>query len=366
VFNGVAKTMAGSVSGVNGETNIGVLTFTYNGSSTAPTNVGTYAVVASFAGNGNYNARNTTGTPLSLVITGIPLTVTANDLITNNGATPTFTSTFSPVVSGISVTYRVVAKIGGAIFTSFNNLAAGEYWIEPRTISGVTSVNYAPTFVRGTLYVNPYGNNVRAIKPSLECVTDNNDGTYYANYSYTNPNSVDVWIPAGEPDNYILETTSNSVFVGQVPPSIFKAGGGRFRILFDGSKNISWIVQSFEKRQKTSSASSASSSSNKCGNSFTPAEQRQRTSLIGESIRIQDKVYPNPFVGRVIIESDLTDVTVKDIKIIDLIGREFRPLSSRKLSATRMELDLGNLVTGQYYIRINGKAGVKVFKVMRQ
>jgi hypothetical protein len=452
VFDGNPKSIVGTVTGVN---LTGGLTFTYNGSSIAPTAAGNYNVVASYAGDANYEARTTTGTTLTLSITNAPaalvtvsvpqpyvynavapiptititvngspvspttvtrtytgtgstaygptttapvnagtyslvvnysgltnyangsgsanftisrssLTLRANDLITNNGATPQFTSTLTatPTVTGATITYSLINSTG-PVTTPLSSLSAGTYTIIP-AISGGNSANYNQEIIGGTLYVNPFGNNVRSIKPTLECVTDNGDGTFFANYAYTNTNTVDVWIPAGSPDNYILESNPGAVLNGGLPPTIFKAGGGRFRIRFDGSKNITWIVQSFEKRQKTSSASSASSSSNKCGNNFSPASVRLQNGLTGESIKVADKVYPNPFIGRVMIESDFTDVTVNDIKIIDLIGREFRPLSSRKLSATRMEIDLSNLVTGQCYIRVNSKAGVKVFKVMRQ
>ena len=102
-----------------------------------------------------------------------------------------------------------------------------------------------------------------------------------------------------------------------------------------------------------------------CGISSAPSE-RLRTELVGEGSKVDENVYPNPFVGRVTIEADLKDVTEKDIKLVDLLGREFRPLSTRKISVTRMELDLSNLVTGQYFIKINSKSGTKVFKVMRQ
>ena len=102
-----------------------------------------------------------------------------------------------------------------------------------------------------------------------------------------------------------------------------------------------------------------------CGISSAPSE-RLRTDLVGEGSKVDENVYPNPFVGRVTIEADLKDVTEKDIQVIDLLGREFRPLSTRKISVTRMELDLSNLVTGQYFIKINSKLGTKVFKVMRQ
>lgn len=55
VYNGSPQTAPATLTGVNGEI-LGPLTITYNGSPTAPTNAGTYNVVASYAGNGTYTA----------------------------------------------------------------------------------------------------------------------------------------------------------------------------------------------------------------------------------------------------------------------------------------------------------------------
>jgi hypothetical protein len=59
-------------------------------------------------------------------------------------------------------------------------------------------------------------------------------------------------------------------------------------------------------------------------------------------------------------------VTGKDIKVFDMAGREYSPVSTRMISAKKAELDLSNLINGQYYIRITTKAGQKLFRVQRQ
>ena len=74
VFDGAAHAATGSVTGV-GEATLGPLTFTYNGSSDAPVNAGSYAVVASFAGDANYAAAS------------------ADTTLTINKATPTVSAT---------------------------------------------------------------------------------------------------------------------------------------------------------------------------------------------------------------------------------------------------------------------------------
>jgi hypothetical protein len=303
---------------------------------------------------------------VTLTITGIQLTVKANDLITNNGATPVFTSTLTPDVSGLTITYTATNS-AGQIFKTFSNLAAGEYTITPLVTAG--GQNYDITHQTGILYVNPYGNTVKAIKPTLDCVevgpVENGIQIYYANYSYVNQNAIEVRIPRG-PDNYISAPTGT--YIKGFTPIRFLPTGGKFRIEFDGSKTITWILASFEKRQKTSAGSVASSSSNKCGSNYTTGEliTSRRSSTVSNALMTGgDKAYPNPFTSRINIESDFTGYTEKDVKVFDMTGREYSPLSVRRISSTRMELDLSHLLRGQYMIRVSGKAGTKVFKVIR-
>jgi len=66
VYDGTTKSATGTATGVNGE-DLGALTFTYNGSTSAPSNVGHYAVVGAFLGNGNYSAASADGV-LSITI----------------------------------------------------------------------------------------------------------------------------------------------------------------------------------------------------------------------------------------------------------------------------------------------------------
>jgi Bacterial Ig-like domain (group 3)/Lamin Tail Domain/MBG domain len=61
LYDGTPKTATATATGIGGVTVAGSFTFTYNGSPTAPTLPGTYAVVASFI-SANVNYANTTGT----------------------------------------------------------------------------------------------------------------------------------------------------------------------------------------------------------------------------------------------------------------------------------------------------------------
>jgi hypothetical protein len=138
-YDGTAHPATGSVTGVGGAS-LGAPTFTYNGVSAAPVNAGTYAVVASFAGNANYNAASSTAT---IVINK------ATPSLTNLSSATIVVGTASTVLSGTitagslvptgSVTISVPGSTVSAPITSANGtfsaalptgaLAVGTYTI---------------------------------------------------------------------------------------------------------------------------------------------------------------------------------------------------------------------------------------------
>src|SRR5207249_289898 len=112
----------------------GVL-ITYDGSATAPTNIGSYAVVASL-NNANYTATNATGT---LTINNGTATITLSNLTQTYDASPKpATATTSPAgLSGVSITYD-----GSA--TAPTNAAS--YAV----VASLTNANYTATNATGT------------------------------------------------------------------------------------------------------------------------------------------------------------------------------------------------------------------------
>src|SRR5439155_6296282 len=126
-YDGTAKpvTVTTNPAGLSG------VSVTYNGSSTAPTNIGSYAVVASLS-NSNWTASNATGT---LTITKGTATLTLSNLTQPYDGSPNpVTATTSPAgLSGISITYdgsttaptnigsyAVVASLNNANYTTSN------------------------------------------------------------------------------------------------------------------------------------------------------------------------------------------------------------------------------------------------------
>lgn len=93
----------------------------------------------------------------------------------------------------------------------------------------------------------------KAVRPVLECVADNGNGTYTARFGYQNDNSVAVSIPAGV-NNKFSPTPEDR---GQT--DIFMPGRRRdvFRVTFTGG-NLVWSLKGSDNQNRTSTASPTS------------------------------------------------------------------------------------------------------------
>lgn len=140
--SGTATGQAVTYQVVSGPGSVAGNTLTFSG-------VGTVTVNASTAASGIYAAGTT---PLSIVVTPAPLTITvANASRVVGAANPAFTSTASGLVNG--------DMLGGTIAVTYSTTAttaspAGTYPITA-TVSGSPQGNYATTIVQGTLTVTP-------------------------------------------------------------------------------------------------------------------------------------------------------------------------------------------------------------------
>ncbi len=108
VYDGNAHPASGAVVGVGGES-LGTPTFTYNGSPVPPQHtVGTYAVVGTFGGNGNYNAATASGTITLTPATPLVVIDNATYPYTGlpRGATGTVIGVSGEVLSGLTFTYN--------------------------------------------------------------------------------------------------------------------------------------------------------------------------------------------------------------------------------------------------------------------
>ena len=170
-YNGSAQ--LATVSGTGGGT---VSNIKYDGSSTVPTNAGTYAITADIAASTNYTAA--TGVSAgNFVITKIPLIITANNRSKCFGQTISFAGTeftSSGLVGPDAVTSVTLYSDGAA-----SSATPGNYPITPSVAAGSGLNNYTISYNNGTLTVNALPTITLGTSPSV-C-----KGTTAANLPYS-------------------------------------------------------------------------------------------------------------------------------------------------------------------------------------
>lgn len=348
-----------SVTGVTGGSATGALTYTPGTGTLLAFGPNTLRVVAAATSNYLEATRS-----VIITVDRADLSVSMGQPVyyfTQGSSLPAITSTISGLATGESVSNNTYITSDGVTVTS--SLAAGVYTIKRNiTVSNLPTIgNYnilTTSSSTATLYVNPSGGNTKAIRPVLECIEP--DGSNYrAKYSWTNGNTVPLYVPLGT-DNKIILSAGAVVYSG-TPPEVFPPGSGTFYIGFNGVK-ITWFISSIEKTKKTSSSSDATSTSNKCSSGGRANDLARATET---DVVIRETIYPNPANNQVFIEGDFSKVSEKDIMIVDVIGRQMKPASIQKLSSRRMQINISNLFSSQYFITVNTATGKKVYKFIK-
>jgi hypothetical protein len=296
--------------------------------------------------------------PGKLKIKPARLTIKADDKVIFAGdPVPPFTSTITGFKYRDSVG-NVISS--GPLYrpTTYTN-KAGSYPIQPYgVVQKQTPPNYDTIYVAGTLYVNPKGGNAKNVKPSLDCVeplTNDPDGyTFVAHYSANNPNATAVFVALGDSNKVV----PNNGFAPQ-PPTVFPPGTITWNMKFNGAGHV-WSLTTFNgNQQTTATTSNASSTSGRC-----PGSTTRRASDVQESPTGFNKmgVYPNPTRSKATLFIGTAEISLKDIRIVDIAGKVY-PVSLRSSSTQTVELDLGPLDTGIYFVKVLIAGQTKLFKV---
>jgi hypothetical protein len=142
-YDGSPQGCTDSVTGIGGVTPSGALSITYNGSTTASTNAGTYTVVASFTSAGsNYANASTTS---SLTIYEPVVTITVNNQTINYDATlPALTYTVSPSVP-LDTLPICASRVNGS--------STADTYTEAITCSGAAKTGCTIVYVAGNMTV---------------------------------------------------------------------------------------------------------------------------------------------------------------------------------------------------------------------
>ena len=187
---------------------------------------------------------------------------------------------------------------------------------------------------------------------------------YAAHFSYNNPNATVLYVPIGN-NNKI---TTSGRYSGQ-QPTVFNVGSGQFKIYFDGTK-MTWTLTTYNGNHNTSVAAVASSTSSKCSSGTGTAQVGIQSSVNGGStteVSTSDPaatVYPNPTRGLVTINLINATMSSSDIQIVDTYGKVYKVIA-KKYSDHSLQVDLSNLSSGMYFIRVIADNEFKIFHVVK-
>ena len=134
-------------------------------------------------------------------------------------------------------------------------------------------------------------------------------------------------------------------------------------VFFDGT-DLSWTVNSRDNNKKASNAASANASSTKC----TPNLKSAAVSTAVEEEPEFDldliRVYPNPVAEKVHISMKGIE-NYKAILLYDMAGTMY-PIESIEKRSHLLEIDMAELSSGAYFIRIVMEDDSRVVTVIKQ
>jgi hypothetical protein len=300
----------------------------------------------------SYNVKVTTG---RLTVNGIPLLVSANEVIIYEGDQPPFSSTITGFLNNDSATQikSLTYSVPG-----FNG-KAGVYVITP-SLTLKYPGSYNITYDTALLYVNPRGNGAKKLKPALVCVqplTNHPSGMpYVAHFSVTNDNRTTMKVPIG-PDNFLFPAG----YIGTQPEVFPGLKTIYFDIYFNGNK-LTYSLSSYSISQKAASSSDASSTSSRCPNNFVPA-RAARSAESAETAAVA-RIFPNPVRSKVLIQAT-GSYRPSDIRLTDMLGKNY-PVRIYQFNAGKsFQLDLTGLKPGKYVVLVNGAKGTELFNLIK-
>jgi len=312
----------------------------------------------------NYTFTYVDGT---LSVTAAALNVKAdNKAIYKGESIPKFTATYTGFKNGdqSTITYGPVFSLSPC------SGGVGVYTITPSGLKFKNSANYTITYTPGTLYINPKGSPAHKITVKLDCINQlTNDPSgfgYVAHFSYINPNATAVYVPRGA-DNSL---TAQGSYQGS-PAEVFLPAGGKFDVYFDGAK-LTWTLKTYEGSQKITVTAEASSTSAKCTTGAriaSPESTLTAATLEGQEIVALPKigVYPNPVLNRLSVYlSTKQAVEDRDILIYDMAGRLVRAKKVSHTAANIFIVDMSNLTSGVYLVKIKTDKGYSTAKIVKQ
>ncbi|MBK9539581.1 MAG: S8 family serine peptidase [Flavobacteriales bacterium] len=387
---------------------------TYNGSTTAPVNAGSYAVHVA-VNDSNYvgsldatlviqpGTAQFTITPstltqtynasprsvaVSVVPAGLAYTVTYNGsatppvnagsyavLVTVNNANYVGTMSATLVVqkapaTATTGTYVINKNAPLPTFTAtYSGFLNGQtasvvtsvsFTVSPnytgnagvyQIIVNATAANYTFTSVNGTLYVNPKGPGTKQVKPNFVC-RENLSSPGAGGFMYIAHFNYEN---QNATPVYIpvgpKNSTSGAAHLATGQPVLFLPGGGTWAVPFNNVGQLTWQITS-NKNNGTSGSIPANTSNVVCPSNFhSPIFLPADTSMIGQEARTDIRVYPNPSTGNVFLEFTEGQAAGASFEVYNYVGAKCA-VNTRRASDQLVELDLSSFGKGLYVITV--------------
>jgi len=347
-------------------------------------NIGEYSILqGELTAGDNYTIVFTEAT---FTITQAPLRVWANSLeypLYEGDPLPEFDFSFSGFIDRFgddenTVPFTLDESVSPTNPEYFGS--AGVYEI----IFNYTTPNYEITQLQpaedpGLLYVNP--KDAKHIHPRLDCIEENpfydptitdpddpNAYPFIAHMYYDNPLSTTVFLPISERNKLYYASTSGTYYAPD-QPKYFEPGqdAGLFDVYFDGNKLI-WELRSGTSSKTAAVSSDASEGSARCKQS----EESARMSSSSQEISLgtfdinQIKGYPNPASDMYYVNLGSDLVVQINVSLVDIQGKMHDARFTRNVPRGRLELDLINLKTGLYLLKLDFDQEQKILKIMKR
>ncbi|NQU52386.1 MAG: T9SS type A sorting domain-containing protein, partial [Bacteroidetes bacterium] len=300
-------------------------------------------VIWNFAGGTNYLDESGN---VDIAITKALLIITADLKAIKEGENmPAITYSFIGLV-GTDIPDNPTYTMVPAIFNG-----AGVYTICPEANDN----NYDITLVCDSLYVNPWGPGTKKIRSYLYCVTENEDGSSKAIFGWINDNTVPVYVPRGENNYFAPGEAADSLQL----PELFPPGSGTFEVTYSGS-TLTWTINSYESDHTSSTTTGVNQNSPKC----TKSGQIAAASIEPDLQPSELKVYPNPTNGKVTINFQ-DEPGTNEVMVLDILGRTHQ-VEKTWIPSSGLEINLTNVVSGLYLIKVNTEETFKTFRIIKQ
>ncbi len=308
--------------------------------------VGDYTIVIEGTKNYEINSYGPNHGILRVVPAELSLTISPSDIIVKQGDMVNLSFDFGPFVYDENESMVFPKGIPYYFIDDNDNEyydtnTPGAYYVK------VTDPeNYTIVSNEAHLFVNPSDINAKKVRTYADCVSYNPNAIgnlkYTVVYRYENDNDYAVYVNEG-PDNFLTGTAFNGKL-----PTVFMPGSGTFEIKFDGNQLV-WSLTTFDGTHKSSVSSASTSQSGKCDAKLDGAYS----------------IYPNPVITTLYIKQNIIENNAH-VFVLNMYGYVIINAGSFSGAFSTVQIDMSNLSTGIYIVRITSDSNVRTYNILKE